>query len=167
MAKTVFFVRHAKSSWSDPTLADVKRPLNKRGLRDAPFMAALISKQVQGPFRLISSPAVRARKTAGYFAAACGLSEQAIQIEQRLYLAAPATILTVVQELPGEEQILFVFGHNPGFTELVRLFSTDDIENVPTCGILEVHSAAQRWQDFSTANARLVRFLYPKQYFGK
>ena len=167
MAKTVFFVRHAKSSWSDPTLADIKRPLNKRGLRDAPFMAALISQQVHGSFRLISSPAVRARNTAGYFAAACGLPEEAVQIEQRLYLATPATILAVVQEVVGEEQILFVFGHNPGFTELARLFSTNYIENVPTCGILEVHSDAQHWQDFSTANARLVRLLYPKQYFGK
>lgn len=167
MAKTVFFVRHAKSSWSDPVLADVKRPLNKRGLRDAPFMAALISQEVHAPLRMISSPAVRARKTAGYFAGAFGLPEQAIQIEERLYLAEPATILTVVQEVAGEEQVLFVFGHNPGFTELAQLFATAYIENVPTCGILEVHSDAQRWQDFSPANARLLRFLYPKQYLGK
>ncbi|HKK74843.1 MAG TPA: histidine phosphatase family protein [Saprospiraceae bacterium] len=165
MAKTVFFIRHAKSSWSDPKLTDIKRPLNERGLRDAPFMAQLLRQQIKPPVRLLSSPAVRAFTTAKYFAKAFVLKGKDIETDERLYLAEPETILQVLRQTDNEHETLLVFGHNPGYTQLANLFSEAFIDNVPTCGMFEVQSEVDDWSDFGQETAKLVRFQYPKQYF--
>ena len=62
--KTLYLARHAKSSWKHPELSDIERPLNKRGKRDAPIIGNLLKEKGVNPDILISSPAVRARKTA-------------------------------------------------------------------------------------------------------
>lgn len=166
MAKTVFFIRHAKSSWSDPRLPDNKRPLNKRGLRDAPFMAQLLRQQVQPPVRLLSSPAVRAFSTAEYFAKAFGQTAENINIDERLYLADSDTILRVIKEMDNDYDQLLIFGHNPGYTFVANLFTDEFIENVPTCGIVLVQSPVDQWSDFGQELGKVVRFQYPKQYFS-
>ena len=79
--KKLFLVRHAKSSWADPSLADLDRPLNKRGLRDAPFMAKLLKGRGVQPDRILSSPANRAFTTASYFAEALDIPSKEIDIE--------------------------------------------------------------------------------------
>lgn len=166
MAKTVFFIRHAKSSWSDPKLTDIKRPLNDRGLRDAPFMAQLLRRQIKPPVHLLSSPAVRAFTTAKYFAKAFALQDKDIQTDERLYLADPETILQVLRRTDKKHETLLVFGHNPGYTQLANLFSEEFIDNVPTCGTFEVQGEVDNWSDFGQETAKLVRFQYPKQYFS-
>lgn len=165
MAKTVFFIRHAKSSWSNPGLSDIERPLNRRGLRDAPFMARLLQQQLKPPVHLLSSPAVRAFTTAKYFAEAFGLEAEDIQTEERLYLADSETIIGVLRELTNDWPTVLVFGHNPGYTRLANLFLDNSIDNLPTCGMLEVYSEVEEWADFGQKTAQAVRFQYPKQYF--
>lgn len=166
MAKTVFFIRHAKSSWSDPHLPDMKRPLNKRGLRDAPFMAQLLRRQIQPPVYLLSSTALRAFSTATYFAEAFGQKDKDIHTDRRLYLADPETIIQVLNELKNNIKTVLVFGHNPGYTHLANQFSKQLIDNVPTCGIFEVRSEVDDWMDFGKETGRLIQIQYPKQYFG-
>jgi phosphohistidine phosphatase len=86
MQKTFVLVRHAKSSWSDPTLSDFERPLNNRGLRDAPKMARFLK---ISPDLLISSPAQRARQTAQIFAEAKLYSQEDILYQDAIYEAFP------------------------------------------------------------------------------
>ncbi len=98
MSKTLTIVRHAKSSWDDPVLADFDRPLNPRGLRDAPLMGARLAATGIRPDGLISSPANRALATAKIIAAALDLDTRIIVPDERLYLASAGTIMQVVRE---------------------------------------------------------------------
>ena len=162
--KTVFFVRYAKSSWDNPSLRDIERPLNKRGQRDAPFMGKLLHGKGIKPDRLISSPANRAFTTAKYFAKALGIREEDILADKRIYDAYPEDILDILQELPGEDSIVLLFGHNPTLTGVANLFTEDYISNVPTCGVFRVDADIDSWPDFREGKGRLTEYHYPKQY---
>ncbi|OAV46169.1 histidine phosphatase family protein [Lewinella sp. 4G2] len=161
--KTLYFVRHAKSSWKDFNLRDHDRPLNSRGKRDAPKMAARLVALAGAPDGLLTSTAKRAKTTARSFREAAGLSKDAVLEREELYHAAPREIEAVIKELPADWDTVFVFGHNPGYTDLAnRLINNGYIDNVPTCGIVEATSDVAKWRDFKLSEARRGRFLYPK-----
>ncbi len=84
--KTLYLVRHAKSSWEQPELSDLERPLNKRGKKDAPFMGSLLKKKNEIPELIISSPAKRASSTAKRFAEELGIKKEDIKTEKDLYV---------------------------------------------------------------------------------
>lgn len=165
MIKTIYFIRHAKSSWKDPALADFDRPLNKRGYRDAPFMAQLLRGKQARVDALVSSPALRAYTTATYFAEAFGRPESDIVTKRRIYEAYPEDIILLVREFPAQWEIVLLFGHNPAFNALANMFSEEPIVNVPTCGIFRVDLHGTDWADFDRDQGRLTEFHYPKQYF--
>lgn len=163
--KSIFLIRHAKSSWANPNLRDVERPLNNRGLRDAPFMAKLLLAKASTIQKFISSPAKRALMTATYFAEAFNQSKADIVIEEKIYEAYVEDILELIQDLPEDWQEVALFGHNPTFTSLGNRFSKEYIPNVPTCGILKLQSSVESWKNFDVGNTHLAAFYYPKQYF--
>ena len=163
--KTVYFIRHAKSSWKDMSLRDFDRPLNKRGLRDAPFMANLLKEKGIQADAIISSPANRAYTTACYFAKAQNIEAEDIIKEEAIYEAYYSTILAIVQRQSNQYDTLMIFGHNPAFTNLANFFTSNYIDNVPTCGIVEVSTTIKKWTDLSEETGKVVSFLYPKLYF--
>ncbi len=163
--KNVYFVRHAKSSWEDPSLRDIDRPLNRRGLRDAPFMAKVLkSKNVQ-PDLIISSPANRALTTAKYFAQELNVSEKNIKVRNSVYGAYPEDVIRLLKGLDDHIETVMVFGHNPTFTSIVNRFTTEYIANVPTCGIAKVEADIESWQALNESNTVQTEYYYPKQYF--
>ncbi len=161
--KTVFFVRHAKSSWNNESLRDFERPLNKRGLRDAPMMAGKLKAKGITPDLFVSSPAKRALTTAEIFAA--GLDVDDIRVEPALYEAFPDDVLRVIQRVEDAVQTLFIFGHNPTLFVLANRFSKTELDNVPTCGVFRVDAAISSWKDFREGTGQLTEFLYPKQFY--
>lgn len=163
--KTIYFVRHAKSSWDNLGMKDKDRPLNERGEHDAPNMGKLLKDKGVKPDKLVSSPAKRAFSTALYFAKAFDLAPSDIDVEEQIYEAHVEDILEVVHNLSDEWDTVFLFGHNPTFTDVVNQFAERSIMNVPTCGVCKVEAAIDHWQDFATSNARLKEFYYPKQFF--
>lgn len=162
--KKVYFIRHAKSSWNDPGLSDIERPLNKRGFRDAPFMAKMLRGKNISPDKLISSPANRAFTTATYFAKELNIPEKAIVIRKEIYHAYPEEVLNIIRNLPNTDTEVLLFGHNPCFTSLANQFSKEYIPNVPTCGIVKIEAEVENWKDFEKAGI-LTEFHFPKQYF--
>ena len=163
--KTVYFIRHAKSSWDDPTLSDIKRPLNKRGLRDAPFMAKLLkNKGIQADL-IISSPANRALTTAKYFADEMNIAPENIDVEHEIYGAYPEDVLQMLTQVDTSVNTVLIFGHNPTFTSIINRFTQDYIANVPTCGIVKVEANIEHWKDFSETTGVQTEFYFPKQYF--
>lgn len=163
--KKLFIIRHAKSSWADPSLRDFDRPLNKRGLRDAPFMAKMMVGKGIRPDQIVSSPANRAITTAGYFAEAQGISRKDIQIKHDIYEAYPEVLLSMIQRFDNDWNTVFIFGHNPGFTYLANLFEGEYLANIPTCGIVEVTTPIDDWQRLAAETGKMTAFYYPKQYF--
>ncbi len=163
--KTVFFIRHAKSSWDDPMLDDIDRPLNKRGIRDAPFMATLLKAKEEKMDLLLSSPANRALSTARYFAPAFGFADADVKEDRRLYLASLGSMLDVIGKQEDSLNKICVFGHNPTMTDLANYFGDDYVSNVPTCAIVKVETDAASWKEMDKDNSRLIEIHYPKQYF--
>ena len=162
--KVFYLVRHAKSSWDDPTLSDHDRPLNDRGERDAPFMAKKFREKGYRVDRFISSTANRAFSTARRFAAAFGLVPDDIEQDRKLYHASPETVLRKIRETDADTGSIAIFTHNPGITQFVNWFNEGIIDNVPTCGIARIESQADQWKDVSRENSELTDFMYPKQY---
>lgn len=160
--RTLYLIRHAKSSWDNPGLRDFNRPLNERGQREAPLMAALIAEMGIKPNLIVSSPARRAITTAQYFAEALGIAEEDIVRNQDIYEADPQDILRLISGLPESAETVFVFGHNPTFTDVANHFSDDFIENIPTCGIVRIDSPADSWRSFYEGNARVSAQYFPK-----
>ena len=161
--KRLILLRHAKSSWSDDGLSDSERPLSGRGERDAPRMGVRLRERGIRPDLVLSSPALRARRTASLVARALDYPDDAIRLDATLYLAAPVEILAVVAEQADAVDCLLVVGHNPGLTELTNLLLPElELANLPTAGTVVVDCATERWAEVRNAQRRLVYYDYPK-----
>ncbi|MEM7105763.1 MAG: histidine phosphatase family protein [Bacteroidota bacterium] len=162
--KTLIFVRHAKSSWADPSLQDHDRPLNNRGKRDAPVMGQLLHGRGIMPDLMITSSAKRARRTAKVIAKELGYPKEDLKIVPAIYGAFAQDILELIKMLDDELNCVMVFGHNPEFTSLANYFSTEYIDNVPTCGIVTIQVGCEHWKDVDNGNSKLIAFDYPKKF---
>ncbi len=164
--RTLYLTRHAKSSWDDPDTDDFNRPLNARGERDAPFMAKVFSERGEPVDRLVSSPAVRAITTARIYAKAMGVDTDRIMQDKGLYLAPTAMLLRTINLWADDTQRVMIFGHNPGFSELVDQLSDGDIGELPTCATVRMDFTVDSWGDVNMGLGTLVWFDYPKRHVG-
>ncbi|WP_308797416.1 SixA phosphatase family protein [Agromyces silvae] len=159
--KTLFIVRHAKSDWGHPGLADHDRPLNDRGRGDAPRMGRRLAERGVRPGLIRSSTALRARTTAAALADELGLDEASVQLDESMYATSVAHLLEVVVELDDTAATAILVGHNPEFSALVGRLTGADVE-LPTCTIAEVRLPVERWTDAADAAGELVRVDSPK-----
>ena len=162
MAKRLTIIRHAKSSWENPDCEDHDRPLNKRGLRDAPEMGVRLAKRDWLPNLFLASKAKRARDTAALIAGKVGYAEERIVFDDRLYLAEPGEWRSVIGALPAEAAHVACIGHNPGITELANHFSGEYIDNVPTCGLIDMRFEVDAWANVFEAKPAAFEFDFPK-----
>ena len=156
-------LRHAKSSWAEASLADHERTLSTRGKRDAPKMGKRLAAREVSPSLIISSSAVRARRTAKIIAAALKYPAESLQIERDLYLATAEKILELVRSQEDNVSDLLVVGHNPGLTELVnRLLPELDLDNLATSGVVAMDFDTTKWSEIDEMYAEFVFYDYPK-----
>jgi len=161
--KRLTLVRHAKSSWKDAALADLDRPLNGRGKRDAPRMGAHLATQGFRPDIILSSPARRARKTAQLLAAAIPGAAGRILFDPALYEASAAELLERVRALDQAWQHVMLIGHNPGLTDFANLLTAVGIDNLPTCGVLALDLAIDSWPAATAGCGHTIFCLAPKE----
>ncbi len=162
--KTLYLIRHAKSSWDDPSLTDFDRPLNNRGKKDAPKMGKQLAQGGHRPDILLSSPAKRAWNTAKKIAKVLGFSKEDIAKDPKLYHADVSTLLTVVQSQDDQGQSLMLFGHNPGLTEFATLLCKHEFGNIPTAGVVCINFEVSSWKDVQYHRGKLQFFDYPKKH---
>jgi phosphohistidine phosphatase len=164
--KELTLIRHAKSDWADAGLDDHDRPLNDRGLRDAPRMGRELAGRGLRPGAIVSSTALRAHTTAGIIAAELGYPEGAIVRDATLYLARPDEILRVVQGLDEGVSSAVLFGHNPGMHEaaylLLRPSDAEKLQDFPTCAVARIRLPDDLWGTVGPARGELIDFLIPK-----
>ena len=156
--KSLYLVRHAKSSWKDPTLDDFDRPLNKRGKHDAPLMAQKLYEMGIKPDIILSSPAKRALKTAKIFAKTLDVP---LQTDQRLYEAMPSDFREVMHEVFKTHDNVMLVSHNPGLTMFNDEISDIPIYNIPTAGVVGVG-----FETYDTAftDGKQLFYIYPKKF---
>ena len=162
--KRLYLIRHAKSSWKHPALADFDRPLNKRGKRDAPFMGKRLKKYASRPDLMVSSPAKRALKTAGIMAKELGFPVTKIVTDASIYAAGVSDLLDVIHNIDDAFHRVMMYGHNPGLTRLAEHLTHRRVENIPTCGIFCIDFDIDSWREVPEGGGRVVFFDYPKKY---
>jgi len=163
--RELFILRHAKSSWDDPTLADFDRPLNSRGKEDAPLMGKHLAKLGVKPDLIVSSPAKRAKKTAKIVAEQLGLKPEEIEFRDTIYEASAQSLLYLVCQ--SAKRVMLV-GHNPGLTQLANILGDIVIENIPTTGIVGVAFQLSKWgEEACRMKGHTILFDYPKKIKGK
>jgi phosphohistidine phosphatase len=162
--KTLYVIRHAKSSWADPIASDFERKLNDRGKRDAPQMGKRLKEKDIHPDLVLTSPAKRALSTANRIAEVLKYSKDKIKTVTTLYHADEDTILSVIQDVKNKHETVMLFGHNPGLTDFVNAISSVEIniDNIPTCGVVALSLPVDSWEDVSWKSAKLLFFDYPK-----
>jgi phosphohistidine phosphatase len=122
--KTLYMLRHAKSSWSDPSLGDFDRPLNERGRKAAPLMAAHMRKSGYHPDLVLCSTARRALETWDLTAPTLG-GEPEVKRLKSLYLAPPSVLLASLRRIPEDYESALLIGHNPGMETLAEQLCGD------------------------------------------
>lgn len=160
--KTLFLVRHAKSSWNEPGLPDKDRPLNDRGKRDAPKMGERLAKRNVKPDLILSSPARRALKTAQIIAKRLDYRLEDILVDDRLYAAEADDLLHVIRELGDKPKSVMLIGHNPELTELAHRLS-NKITQMPTCAVAELMFDAKSWSSTGKDKPARVTLYTPRQ----
>jgi phosphohistidine phosphatase len=148
--KTLFLVRHAKSSKDDPTLTDRDRPLADRGRKEALKMGKRLAKREVKPDLLLSSPALRALTTAQLMADDLGCDRKDVVVDDRLYASSAQGLLAVIRALDDKLDRVMLFGHNPEFTELAHWLSSE-IVDMPTCAVAEFRFDMKQWSGIGTA----------------
>jgi phosphohistidine phosphatase len=157
--KTLFVLRHAKSSWDDPALSDFDRPLNDRGNSTAPFMGEIMSERGFTPDIILASPAVRARETARLAKEGGRLAARIIH-DKRIYEASPQTLKQVVASTDDAHRSVMIVGHNPGMEGFIRLL-TGRMEAMPTAALAVIDLDIKSWQDIANGGT-LMQLIRPK-----
>jgi phosphohistidine phosphatase len=160
--KKLYLIRHAKSNWKDMTLDDFDRPLNKRGRKDAPFMAQKLKEKDIYPDYLISSPAIRAKSTAKTFKEIFQFKKKISYIDS-IYHAEVHEIEDIIKNLDNRYDTVFLFAHNPTLNEFIEEH-LNIYENIPTCGVVGIGFDCKHWKDVLKSSKEMLLFDYPKNY---
>ena len=165
--KTLYLIRHAKSSWDDSIQSDIERPLNERGFHDAPIMAKLLRNKNVIPDLIISSPANRAFTTAEIFSAQLDYTAAKIKSDARIYDATMRDLTEVVREIDDLNKTVLLFGHNPGLSNFANLLGDVFINGMPTCSVAGIELDINSWKDLERHCGKLILFEYPKKNKGE
>lgn len=159
--KTLFLLRHAKSSWKDSTLQDFDRPLNGRGRKASEFVGAFIRKQKLTPDLILSSPAVRARETIEIVLKAAKLQVE-LRYDQRIYEADALRLLEVISQIDEHKSAVMIVGHNPALEELFEVL-TGRPERINTGTLAKIDLATTKWSKTLEGKGSLDWLVKPKE----
>jgi phosphohistidine phosphatase len=159
--KTLYVVRHAKSSWEYHELPDMDRPLKGRGIRDAHLMASWLQDLLTTAPVLYSSPSTRTLHTAMIFARTLGIPLDEVRVAESLYSASHLDIAAFLRGIQGEPGSIMLFGHNPGMSEFITDCVPGFTENLPTGGVAVLQFEISSWNDLRS-EAELRYFDFPK-----
>lgn len=157
--KTLYLLRHAKSSWNDTSLSDFDRPLKDRGRKAAKRIGRHLAREELRLPLMVCSPAVRARETAEIVLKNAELRVEE-HFDERIYEATLGDLLQVVKEIPDKKRVVILIGHNPGFEELLE-FLTGESRRMPTCALAKITFDAS-WKEIKAGDGTLEWVVTPK-----
>ncbi|MGB4248084.1 MAG: histidine phosphatase family protein [Pseudohongiellaceae bacterium] len=160
--KTLYLLRHAKSSWASPDVKDFDRPLNERGFDDAPEMALRLKERGVTIDLVVSSPALRAYTTATIFCDVLGIDVAKIVQDRQIYLAGSAKLLQLITLFDESADSAMLVAHNPALTDLANDLAHAGIDNIPTTGLVTLQLPVEHWFDAQAGQAKLLSFDFPK-----
>ena len=161
--KTLYLLRHAKSSWSFDELSDQERPLNERGREDAPHMGQALAKRNIRPDVIVSSSAVRALTTAALVAREINYPHEKIVVEPAIYPADADDLIAIIRALPDTAASALLVGHNPTFTTAANRLSPTSFNDLPTAALVCLRFQCEQWEEVSRANAEFYFYDHPQR----
>ena len=164
--KTLYLVRHAKSSWKYSQLDDFERPLNGRGRKNAPFMGSLLKKKKVKPDLMISSPANRAAMTARMIADQIRYPLEKIQYRECIYESDAHALIRMIKHTDDSADQMMIIGHNPALTELANDISNSPVNNIPTCGVFCLILNISSWAKVHNRCGNPAFFEFPKKHLS-
>lgn len=163
LMKQLIILRHAKSSWEDPKIKDVDRPLIQKGKNRTMLIAEYMMNNGIQPQLIISSPAVRAFDTAEIIAMALNVDLSLIIQNPDLYFVDVEKYHEIVFSMSDDLQSLLIVGHNPMITEFCNSFLGSPIDNMPTSGLCVVSFDTDRWSLITTSSCKVDHLVFPKK----
>ncbi len=160
--KTLYIVRHAKSSWDHPGLADDERPLLQKGVKRTLKIATYFQENDIHVDQLMTSHAVRAHETARIIAHGIGYPEDQIKVSSNLYHGSADRIYDELFALSNDIDSVMIFGHNPTFTSLANYFLENKLDWLPTSGVVSISFNTDRWSEIPMAGHKTNFVVVPK-----
>ena len=164
--RRLYLLRHAKSSWEQPRLADHDRPLAGRGRRAGTALAHHLREQDIRPQLVLCSTARRARETLERIEPTLGA--RAVHVERELYGASAGMLLERLRSVPDTVESVMLIGHNPGIQELALDLAGDTPKSrelaakYPTAALATFACPATSWHDLNPGTAELTGFVRPR-----
>ncbi len=162
--KQLVIVRHAKSvpyGYDE----DFHRDLRKRGENDSVLVSNKLKEENAIPGLIISSPALRAKRTAKIFADTFNYAPERIQIIEDLYEGiSTQEFVEMVRELPDENDIVYVFGHNPTVFYLVNNLLDKFYDDMPTCSAVGINFSIDTWKNVEIRVGKRAFHYIPKMF---
>jgi phosphohistidine phosphatase len=160
--KTLYIVRHAKSSWEYSGIEDIDRPLKKRGIKDAHLMSKFLSKEISRPDVFVSSSANRALHTAVIFCENFEYPLSNLKIKRQLYSFSDGYLVKTVNALDDGFNSAIIFSHDHGINSFVNKFGSKPISHVSTCGVIGIKFDEKHWKNIKKGKTFMTEF--PKNH---
>ncbi len=160
--KTLYIVRHAKSSWEYSGIKDIDRPLKKRGIKDAHLISKFLSKNIKRPDVFVSSSANRALHTATIFCENLNYPLANLQINKQLYNFSDGYLKKTVYALDDGYNSAIIFSHDHGINSFVNEFGSKPIAHVTTCGVIGIQFEEKHWKNIKKGKTFMLEF--PKNH---
>ncbi|MCH3883012.1 MULTISPECIES: SixA phosphatase family protein [Tenacibaculum] len=160
--KTLYIVRHAKSSWSYDSVQDIDRPLKERGINDAHLLSKFLASKIQKPDVFISSSANRALHTSVIFCENFSYPLSNLQIKRQLYSFSDGYLVKTVKALDDSFDSAIIFSHDHGINTFVNKFGSKPIAHVSTCGVIAIEFEEKHWKNIKKGTTIMVEF--PKNH---
>lgn len=161
--KTIYLVRHAKSSWTSTSIDDHDRPLLEIGKKRTKKIIDYLIKKKVSPDLLITSSALRCRETAGYIARGLNYPISEIQVNKEIYQANVVSLFNIFFDLSDQYKSIIIVGHDPSLTNFINQFTSSPIDYLPTSGVVCIEFETDKW-DFIHNSAYEIKYMvFPKQ----
>ncbi len=156
--KTLYIVRHAKSSWQYSSIKDIDRPLKERGINDSYLVSSVLQKKIETPSVFVSSCANRALHTAMIFSYAFNYPLSNLKISKSLYSFSDGYLIKTVKALDNGFDSAIIFSHDHGISDFVNKFGDKIIDHVPTCGVVAIEFKTSHWKNIKNGKTLFTEF---------
>ena len=157
-------IRHAKSSWKQAELADIDRPLNKRGLASAPVMGRVLKERAVQFDKVFTSSARRARITIELICEEIGIAPASIVVSDDLYTFSYRDILKWLKRVNDNYHDIALGGHNPACHNLFSVLTNKSLDKYPTCAVARFQFDLGSWSEITAGTGKLVFFDIPRNH---
>jgi len=162
--KTLYLMRHAKSSWKHAELNDLDRPLLEKGLKRTRLIINYLKANNRKIELIISSHAVRALETARIIAHAFSVDEENLRVEKAVYMADPDSLMDQFYDLPSAVSEVMLVGHNPSVTNFANTFLDEKIDYLPTSGVVAISFETDKWEELPLVRFKTEFTVFPKMF---